>query len=195
MVVENDPAIQGVEIRNNLFYQAPNSICTVECDGFADAHIDAGASAANVVVARNAYYPGAPTVLGATDATPVTGGVTFANASALDFRLLAGSSAIDSGGLIAEAARDYLGTPRPQGFATDLGAFEFIPAGATCDSIDFNHDGVSPDSLDITDYIAVFGGGTCSTGACGDIDFNNDGVSPDSGDIESFLGVFGGGNC
>ena len=68
--------------------------------------------------------------------------------------------------------------------------------GAACDSIDFNNDGVTPDSLDITDYLSVFGGGVCSNDPqCGDLDFNNDSVSPDSGDIDAIIRVFGGGAC
>jgi hypothetical protein len=70
-----------------------------------------------------------------------------------------------------------------------------INAGVACDTIDFNNDGVLPDSADIDDLLSVFGGGACSTNSCGDLDFNNDGVSPDSADIEAFLRVFGGGAC
>ncbi|HYF14486.1 MAG TPA: PQQ-dependent sugar dehydrogenase [Phycisphaerales bacterium] len=65
----------------------------------------------------------------------------------------------------------------------------------TCDSIDFNGDGLFPDNQDLEDFFSVFGGGPCSTGTCGDIDFNNDGLFPDNEDLEDFLNVFGGGNC
>jgi hypothetical protein len=71
----------------------------------------------------------------------------------------------------------------------------FVLAGTTCDSIDFNGDGLFPDNQDIEDFFSVFGGGTCSTGTCGDIDFNNDGLYPDNLDLEFFLSVFGGGGC
>ena len=67
--------------------------------------------------------------------------------------------------------------------------------GAGCDSIDFNRDGVSPDTADLTDLLSVFSGGPCSTGTCGDIDLNNDGVSPDSADIDTFLRLLSGGAC
>ena len=67
--------------------------------------------------------------------------------------------------------------------------------GPQCDTIDFNRDGVSPDSSDVDDFLSVFSGGPCSTGMCGDIDFNNDSVSPDSDDIDAFLRVFSGGSC
>ncbi len=64
-----------------------------------------------------------------------------------------------------------------------------------CDSIDFNGDGLFPDTDDIADFIAVFGGGACPTGTCGDIDFNNDGLFPDTDDITALIRVFGGGAC
>jgi hypothetical protein len=65
-----------------------------------------------------------------------------------------------------------------------------------CDSIDFNNDGLFPDSADIDDFLSVFSGGACSNDPfCGDIDFNNDGLFPDSLDIDSLLSVFSGGAC
>jgi hypothetical protein len=68
-------------------------------------------------------------------------------------------------------------------------------AGATCDSIDFNGDGLFPDDNDVIDFLAVFAGGTCSTGLCGDIDFNNDELFPDDNDVLAFLRVLAGGDC
>ncbi|MFO0832424.1 MAG: hypothetical protein U0637_11375 [Phycisphaerales bacterium] len=68
------------------------------------------------------------------------------------------------------------------------------PVGA-CDSIDFNGDGLFPDTADIDDFLTVFSGGPCSTGTCADIDFNNDGLFPDTADIDSLLSVFSGGAC
>jgi hypothetical protein len=32
---------------------------------------------------------------------------------------------------------------------------------ASCDSIDFNADGLFPDTLDIEDFLTVFAGGMC----------------------------------
>lgn len=64
-----------------------------------------------------------------------------------------------------------------------------------CDSIDFNGDGLFPDTQDIDDFLLVFGGGGCPTGTCGDIDYNNDGLFPDTLDIDALLSVFGGGPC
>ncbi len=73
---------------------------------------------------------------------------------------------------------------------------EFLTnVGTACDPIDFNLDGLFPDTADIDDYLSVFSGGPCSTGTCGDIDFNNDGLFPDTLDIDSLLSVFSGGPC
>ena len=69
------------------------------------------------------------------------------------------------------------------------------PATTGCDSIDFNADGLLPDTLDVDDFLSVFSGGPCSTGACGDIDFNNDGLFPDTQDVDALLSVFSGGAC
>ncbi len=65
----------------------------------------------------------------------------------------------------------------------------------TCDPIDFNNDGLFPDTADIDDFLSVFSGGPCSTGTCNDVDFNNDGLFPDTADIDSLLSVFSGGEC
>ncbi|MFO0832787.1 MAG: hypothetical protein U0637_13225 [Phycisphaerales bacterium] len=74
----------------------------------------------------------------------------------------------------------------------DLG-FHFGPG---CDSVDFNNDGLFPDTLDIDDFLSVFSGGTCSNDPnCGDVDFNNDGLFPDTLDIDALLSVFSGGAC
>ena len=67
--------------------------------------------------------------------------------------------------------------------------------GPVCDPIDFNNDGLFPDTADIEDFLSVFSGGPCSTGTCGDIDFNNDGLFPDTLDIDALLSVFSGGPC
>ncbi|MFO0830446.1 MAG: hypothetical protein U0637_01260 [Phycisphaerales bacterium] len=69
------------------------------------------------------------------------------------------------------------------------------PDAPACDPIDFNADGLSPDTADIDDFLSVFSGGACSTGTCGDIDFNNDGLFPDTSDIDVLLRVFSGGPC
>jgi hypothetical protein len=73
-----------------------------------------------------------------------------------------------------------------------------LTLGPTCDSIDFNNDGLFPDTADIDDFLSVFSGGACSTDpvpGCNDIDYNNDGLFPDTTDIDSILSVFSGGAC
>ncbi|MFO0830616.1 MAG: hypothetical protein U0637_02110 [Phycisphaerales bacterium] len=71
-----------------------------------------------------------------------------------------------------------------------------VTGGPACDSIDFNNDGLFPDTSDIDDFLSVFSGGSCSNDpSCGDIDFNNDGLFPDTLDIDSLLSVFSGGAC
>ncbi len=70
-----------------------------------------------------------------------------------------------------------------------------LAAPPPCDSIDFNRDGLFPDTADIDAFRDVLGGAPCATGGCGDIDFNNDGVFPDPEDLQAFLRVFSGGPC
>lgn len=74
------------------------------------------------------------------------------------------------------------------------------PGGPSCDSIDFNNDTLTPDSGDLDDFLAVFGGGpsACSTfpiPGCNDLDFNNDGLFPDSLDLDAFISRLSGGPC
>jgi hypothetical protein len=69
-----------------------------------------------------------------------------------------------------------------------------------CDSIDFNNDGLFPSDDDLTDFLSVLAGGTCSTAAtstlgCNDIDFNNDGLFPSDDDLIAYLRVLAGGSC
>jgi hypothetical protein len=123
------------------------------------------------VTLGNGTQPGGSVVSGATSPT-----LTISNLSSAD-----------AGAYTAEAY-NFCGTD-----ASDPAMLAVVGAG--CDGIDFNNDGVSPDTGDIDDFLSVFGGGSCSTGTCNDIDFNNDGVAPDTTDIDAFLRVFGGGDC
>jgi hypothetical protein len=66
---------------------------------------------------------------------------------------------------------------------------------ASCDSIDFNGDGIFPDNQDLIDFVDVLAGGTCPTGTCNDLDFNNDGIFPDNADLIKFVEVFAGAAC
>jgi hypothetical protein len=51
----------------------------------------------------------------------------FVNAAAHDFRLLASSAAVNAGMTLSSFSTDRNGTPRPQGSAWDIGAYEFTP--------------------------------------------------------------------
>jgi parallel beta-helix repeat protein len=113
--IVNDPAVDGVEIRNNLIYQSPNSTCASNCGWFPESHIQVGAAARNILVSNNSYHPGSVLVLGGADAGPVTGAVRFVNAAEGDFHLLAGSSVIDRGWKLDDVAADFDGLDRPQG--------------------------------------------------------------------------------
>ncbi|HEX2837033.1 MAG TPA: sialidase family protein [Phycisphaerales bacterium] len=64
-----------------------------------------------------------------------------------------------------------------------------------CGDIDFNNDGLFPDTADIDDFLVVFSGGACSAPQCDGVDFNHDGLFPDTADIDFLLRVFSGGPC
>jgi hypothetical protein len=49
----------------------------------------------------------------------------FVNTAGGDFRLQANSSAIDAGATLSQVTIDIISTPRPQGAAYDIGAYEF----------------------------------------------------------------------
>jgi hypothetical protein len=74
------------------------------------------------------------------------------------------------------------------------------PVGApTCDTIDFNNNGVFPEDQDVVDYFDTLAGGTPATCdaalGCQDIDFNNNGVFPEDQDAVDFFNVLAGGAC
>jgi len=55
----------------------------------------------------------------------------FVNATGHDFRLQPSSPAINAGVTVSWVTTDYEGTPRPQGVAHDIGAFELLSAKAS----------------------------------------------------------------
>jgi hypothetical protein len=70
------------------------------------------------------------------------------------------------------------------------------PSTISCDSIDFNADGLFPDDNDLVQFLSVLAGGPCDNDPnCNDIDFNNDGLFPDDSDLITFLRVLAGGPC
>jgi hypothetical protein len=99
-----------------------------------------------------------------------------------------------SGTVNASLGLFKLGTPAAVTFAVTAPGSPAL----VCDTVDFNRDGLQPDSTDLDDFIAVLGGGpgACSNAPnCGDIDFNNDSLFPDSGDLDAFISRLGGGAC
>ena len=99
-------------------------------------------------------------------------------------------------GLIFYRGTRYDITPMVLNISQDCGVTLAGGGGGGCDTIDYNGDGLFPDTFDIDDYLSVFSGGVCSNDPnCGDIDFNNDGLFPDTLDIDALLSVFSGGAC
>ncbi|MFO0832762.1 MAG: hypothetical protein U0637_13100 [Phycisphaerales bacterium] len=107
------------------------------------------------------------------------------------------SSAMTAGQVVLVRLTHWGTFDNPTWIANGNYVINFSFAG--CDSIDWNGDGLFPDTQDITDFITVFGGGFCAAPnppVCNtDIDFNNDGLFPDTDDISAFITAFAGGAC
>jgi hypothetical protein len=129
----------------------------------------------------------------------ITSDPLFTDASSADYTLQASSPCIDAGvnSFVPSTITQDLGLgARIVGTSVDLGAYEFSPSTAGCDSIDFNNDSLFPDDSDLIDFLSVLAGGPCSNDPdCNDIDFNNDELFPDDSDLIAFLRVLAGGEC
>jgi hypothetical protein len=68
--------------------------------------------------------------------TPLRGSAAYINAATGDYHLTAASDAIDQGNNLPPLV-DLDGAFRPKGAATDIGAFEFTPAGVSNQTITF----------------------------------------------------------
>lgn len=99
--------------------------------GNAGAGIEVHISAPGTVVRNNIVYGnGGGTIIdwgatGTVQSNNLTIDPQFANASANDFSLRAGSPAIDAGAMVSTVTTDIKGTARPQGAACDIGAYEY----------------------------------------------------------------------
>ena len=64
---------------------------------------------------------------------------------------------------------------------------------STCNSIDFNNNGIFPEDQDVIDFFDTLAGAPCA--GCDSIDFNNNTVFPEEQDVVDFLQVLAGGSC
>jgi hypothetical protein len=117
----------GLTVRDNLFYGASTAGLTT----YALA-VSGGCS----IDHNLAYTPGAAVKVITTvpsgcveSAEKLGADPKLAAPSAYDFRLSAGSPAVDAGAAVSGVASDFSGAPRPQGAAFDIGAFEYAGGG------------------------------------------------------------------
>lgn len=115
----------GIDVRNNVFVQSVNTVCTSDCTWYAVAHLQVESGAPGVTIRNNGYFQGPPALVGAADSAAVTGAIAFAAPAQLDFHVLGGSDSIDRGESLPEVPVDADGLRRPGGSAYDLGAFEW----------------------------------------------------------------------
>jgi len=106
---------------------APNGICY---DNSIIANLTVGAPADSVygtscVANHTLVFPQATSIAGANNKLGVNPLLKAPGSG--DFHLLTGSPAIDAADPAATATHDYNGSIRPQGVASDMGAFEFTP--------------------------------------------------------------------
>ena len=121
-VVWNNPGIVGLDIAesNNLVYN--NTVYNNAGDGLL-------LSGSGHSVKNNIFYQNAPNV--SLDPTNLVGtNPQFVDEANGNFRLKAGSPAIDRGVSLPEITMAIDGSPRPVGPAPDIGAYEFGGAGA-----------------------------------------------------------------
>jgi hypothetical protein len=126
----------------------------------------------------------------------------------IDSNLLGTINVTNTGGSANEVYRWFgpLSLQVPAGLST----IRFAPVDAnyqmrmrtvristTCDSVDFNDDGMIFDPTDIDAFMSVYSEGPCvpAQATCNDVDFNNDGSIFDVQDIEAFMRVFSEGPC
>jgi parallel beta-helix repeat protein len=109
--------VTNVEIKDNIF-----DLTHSNSDAF---HVFTKEKNDSVVLQNNLYWPKPVRLMKLSDSSPVVGDPHFVNSEERDFHLLAGSAAIDKGIPLGEVSRDKDGIKRPQGTASDLGAFEY----------------------------------------------------------------------
>jgi parallel beta-helix repeat protein len=110
--------VNNVEIKNNIFDLTNKK----NSDAYHVVNISGNTS---LILHNNLYWPKPPLLHKLSDSSPIIGDPRFANPAEKNFHLLAGSMAIDKGVPLSEVSQDKDGIKRPQGTASDLGAFEF----------------------------------------------------------------------
>jgi hypothetical protein len=106
-IVINNPEVEDVLIRNNIFYQSGQGL-----------RIDPSVPGAQLTIDHN-----------------LTGDPRFVSTSLPDFHLQAASPAIDAGMADQAPGTDYDGRSRPTGLGYDIGAFEYSDATSTLNTI------------------------------------------------------------
>ena len=106
----NGDGLQDSVIRNNVIWDAHHSGISLD-------QIDGGDTTITLAQWRTATNQDLASFV-ATPASPVVSAATG------NYRLADGSAALNAGVAHAELTRDHEGTPRPQGAAHDVGAFE-----------------------------------------------------------------------
>jgi hypothetical protein len=133
ITIYDEATVNGVSIVNNLIDQTPNSNCKSNCAWYPLAHIQRGAAAQNVIASHNVYAPGpAPLFFNISDSAPINTPAGFVpGLPATDnFHLQSNSAAIDAGRTLTSTLTDFDGQTRMTGAAPDIGAYEYLGAGA-----------------------------------------------------------------
>jgi hypothetical protein len=125
----------GTVIRNNVVYG--NEVNGIEigytcrnCKIYNNSNIKSSDGGSGIEIRNNIAYPkGISAGSGSISSNNLNTNPNFVNAAGNDFRLLSSSPAIDTGMTLSAVSVDFSSTPRPQGTAHDIGAYEF--GGAT----------------------------------------------------------------
>lgn len=110
--------VNNLEIKNNIFD------LTNKKNSDAGHVVDIKGNT-SLILQNNLYWPKPLRLYNLSDSTPIIGDPHFVNPMGEDFHILPGSAAIDKGIPLGEVSQDKDGVKRPQGTASDLGAFEF----------------------------------------------------------------------